>query len=76
MPGSDFPEARPSATGDGAVASNGNPIETTRLLRAAEEEASLRRRAEAELDDFFENGTIALHWVGPAAPSDAPTGMN
>jgi PAS domain S-box-containing protein len=26
---------------------------------------ALRRRAEVELDDFFENGTIGLHWVGP-----------
>jgi PAS domain S-box-containing protein len=66
IPGSDFPEPHP--TGDGAAASNGDPldaIETAQLFRAAQEEAAPRRRAEAELDDFFENGTIALHWVGP-----------
>jgi two-component system CheB/CheR fusion protein len=40
-------------------------VEKGPAAQAAEEEAARRRRAETELDDFFENGTIGLHWVGP-----------
>ena len=55
----------------GAVASEaaadapGSSTQTAQLCREAREEAALGRKAEVELDDFFENGTIGLHWVGP-----------
>ena len=54
----------------GAVASEAaadapGSTQTAQLCREAREEAALGRKAEVELDDFFENGTIGLHWVGP-----------
>src|SRR3954452_25451038 len=42
--------------------SEGALRESLDKLRAAE---LLRRSSEEELRDFFENATVALHWVGP-----------
>ena len=50
---------------EAAVDAPGSSTQTAQLCREAREEAALGRKAEVELDDFFENGTIGLHWVGP-----------